>query len=200
MSKLATPRPQVRIEHFRLRHQRLPAGGALGRFERLVDKVHAVITADRHEVRAHLRRLSKSVDKSVVGRGTAGCRIVVAGDNPERYVSHAIEDIVIGYVVRSDQADTGLVQPRSENCFAKDAPTPEGTNTNTASGAVSRTGCRKGDCSVMMEVAAAMTIIGTLSCVAMGAVARASGVKSTNAARHLNQVSCCTWVSSTKHE
>ena len=37
-----------------------------------------------------------------------------------------------------------LSSPRSVNCFMKIAPTPDGTNTKTASGDASRTRCRNG--------------------------------------------------------
>jgi hypothetical protein len=91
--------------------QRLAIGDAVGCFQRLVDEVHAVIAADRHEVRPETVRLLESFDERLVQPRRMCRRVEVRGDRSEHGVAHAVEKVVVGHVTRADQLDPGLVEP-----------------------------------------------------------------------------------------
>ena len=92
------------------RDQRVAVGLAAGLLEGLVDQVHAVVAADRHEVRPEVVGLLEGLDVGLVlRRGVVG-RVDVRGHRAEHGVAHAVQQVVVGHVAGADQLDAGLVE------------------------------------------------------------------------------------------
>ena len=102
--------------------QRVAVGIAVGLLERLVDQMHAVIGADRHEIRPHaVIGLLEGVDEGLVGGRIVIRRIDVRGDGADHRIAHAVEQIVVGHVARADDLDAGLVHAALGELLDEDA-------------------------------------------------------------------------------
>ena len=92
------------------RDQAVAVGLAAGLLERLVDQVHAVVAADRHEVGAEAAGLLEGRDVGLVLRGVVVGRVKMRGDGADHGVAHAGQQVVVGDVARADHLDAGLVE------------------------------------------------------------------------------------------
>src|SRR3954463_5394647 len=90
--------------------QRVAVRLAPGLSQRFIDQVDAVIPAHGHEARARPERLFVARDEFLVHRGGMCGRIQMRGDGAQRRVPHAVQQIVIHNVARSDDLDTRLIQ------------------------------------------------------------------------------------------
>src|SRR5262249_49963022 len=90
--------------------QAVAVGLALGLLQRLVDEVHAVIAADRYEVRTEVVRLLEVLDVFLVERGIVRGGIIMRGDHPQHLIAHIVELVVVGEVARADDLDPGTGQ------------------------------------------------------------------------------------------
>ena len=91
--------------------QRIAVGLAAGLLQRRVHQVHAVIAADRHEIRPHaVIGFFEGGDEILVGRRIVVGRIDMRGDGADDRVAHVVEKIVVGDVARADDLDAGLVE------------------------------------------------------------------------------------------
>src|SRR5215510_10141053 len=91
--------------------QGIAIGRAVGLLQRLVDQVHAVVAADRHEVRAEVVGLLEGLYERLVLRRQVRRRVEVRRHGADHDVAHAVEQVVVGHVARADDLDAGLVQP-----------------------------------------------------------------------------------------
>src|SRR5205807_5342483 len=90
--------------------QAIAVGLALGLLECLVDRVHAVVAAERDEVRAIAVRLLESGDVLLVGRRIVVRRIDAGGDHAQHRIAHAGKVVVVDDVAGADELDAGLVE------------------------------------------------------------------------------------------
>src|SRR5262249_36470540 len=73
--------------------------------------MHAVVPRDAEEIAPHAVVCPlPALDERLVLRGWVGGRIEVCRHDAEHAVSHAVEEVVVGDVARSEQADAGLVE------------------------------------------------------------------------------------------
>src|SRR5262249_48662096 len=92
------------------RDKAVAVGLALGLLERLVDEVHAVIAADRYEVRTEVVRLLEVLDVFLVERGIVRGGIIMRRNDPEHLIPHIVELVVVGEIARADDLDPGTGQ------------------------------------------------------------------------------------------
>src|SRR5262249_43233747 len=85
-------------------------GLAAGLLERLLDEVHAVVAAERDEIRPEAVGLLEGLNVLLVHRRVVGGRIDAGGHHAEHGIAHAGEIVVVDDVARADQLDAGLVE------------------------------------------------------------------------------------------
>ena len=82
----------------------------MGLLERLVDEVHAVIAANRYEVRTEVVRLLEVLDVFLVERGIVRGGIIMRRHHPQHLIAHVVELVVVGEIARADDLDPGTGQ------------------------------------------------------------------------------------------
>ena len=97
-----------------------PSALPFGLLERLIDQVHAIIAADRNEVRAKAVRLLEGRDIGLVERRIVRGGIRPGGDHAEHLVAHGVEIVVVGQIARADDLDAGTAEPAFGELLGED--------------------------------------------------------------------------------
>src|SRR5262245_50983819 len=90
-------------------------------FSASLDEVHAVIAADRYEVRTEVVRLLEVLDVFLVQRGVVRRGIIVRGHHPQHLIAHIVELVVVGEVARADDPDPGTGKAALGELLGEDA-------------------------------------------------------------------------------